>query len=84
MNKYICPFQKRLTNLRYLICADLIGKATNLNDEKSALGAFCAHQHFCTCSGRAENTDGARECYQYRLRLKESEAQEKDERAKVR
>ena len=40
MDKYICPYSKRLTHLRYLICADLISKATNLNDEKSALGAF--------------------------------------------
>lgn len=81
MDKYICPYSKRLTHLRYLICADLIDKATNLNDEKSALGAFCAHQHFCACSGQAENTDGARECYQYRVRRNESEAHGKDERA---
>lgn len=60
---YKCPNQVRKKHLAFLMCSELMKDNENYFEPKDAARAYCIHQHHCSCSNQAENTDGARECY---------------------
>ena len=69
-----CPNAIRNPNYKFLICKDMIDENTNINDKKEAIKAYCAYQRHCNCAMRVINSNGAAECYQRRLKVKEEQA----------
>ena len=64
MATFVCPNQYRHNAHRFLMCKNMLGGVGNIQDTQDALKAYCPHQKHCSCTGGAENTDQARECYQ--------------------
>lgn len=60
---YSCPFAKRLKQHQYLLCRARMNPLIDYTKIENACQAFCAYQHMCSITGRAENTDRARQCF---------------------
>ncbi len=64
MTGFICPYSVRDNRFRFLLCRRISdGKIYRTATE--AAEAFCAHQHHCPKTGRAENTEAAKDCFEY-------------------
>ena len=74
MAKYKCPFAVRDNRVRFILCSEALENVPNLNTSANAAGACCAYQQYCACTGRLENTEGATQCYESRLALKEQKS----------
>jgi hypothetical protein len=46
------------------MCKKKIADFEKMSDKKEALKAYCPFQKHCSCTGGAENTEQAMECYQ--------------------
>ena len=69
---YKCPFSERKPCAGFLLCRDLYQEGVNYNVRANAMNVICAFQKQCMKTGRMENTDSARECYQMRCQAKEA------------
>lgn len=65
---YICPFATRLIQHRYILCKALMKESLDYTQIINASKAFCAYQYLCRISGKTENTDRARQCYECRVK----------------
>lgn len=63
--KYSCPNAVRKNQYAFIMCKAMMDKQTDYNITANAYRAFCAYQHQCPSTKRAENTDRARACYSY-------------------
>lgn len=61
--KYTCPYATRLRQHDFILCKNLIKQNIDYTQINNALTAFCAYQYKCNITGKAENTDRARQCY---------------------
>lgn len=62
---YKCPLQERRNGVKPLLCK---GAIKRLGIPKNApvavlMQAYCAFQHYCPTTRRAENTDSAKKCF---------------------
>lgn len=64
MANFVCPYQYRLSLHRFIMCKKKIADFEKMSDKKEALKAYCPFQKHCSCTGGAENTEQAMECYQ--------------------
>ena len=61
---YQCPLARRIRQQKYLLCFLRMSPDINYSKTQNACQAFCAYQHMCNITGRAENTDRARQCFE--------------------
>lgn len=66
MIMYVCPNAIR-TALPFLMCRLLMKDGADYTKSDVGATAFCAYQHYCPNTRRAENTDNAKKCYEYHL-----------------
>ena len=81
MCNYHCPFAERRAVAGFLLCRDCYKEGVNYNVRQNAMNVICAFQKQCMRTGKMENTDTARSCYEMRMKAKSeaaSEAVEKD------
>lgn len=64
-NKYKCPYVVRKKGFEFLMCRICMKADIDYNIRENAITAFCAYQYRCLISGKMENTDEARECFEY-------------------
>ena len=64
MPKYICPYQYRHAQHRFLMCKRLLEHVERIQDPIEAVKAYCPYQKHCSCTARAENTEEAILCYE--------------------
>lgn len=60
-----CPYAVRQNSVDFLICKLQMKDGANYSTPAEAAKAFCACQHICPVSRRAENTESARKCCEY-------------------
>lgn len=60
---YACPNAIRMRQHSFLLCKARQKEGKDYTKTDAALEAFCAYQYRCRISGRAENTERARECF---------------------
>jgi hypothetical protein len=65
MKKYLCPYAVRQAEMSFIICAYIMEKGVDYSKIQNAARIFCAHQHYCPETKRAENTEMAKQCYEY-------------------
>lgn len=63
---YHCPFAERKPCAGFLLCKNMYKSGVNYNDRKNAMSVICAFQKQCVRTGRMENTDTAKACYEMR------------------
>lgn len=64
---YHCPFAERKPCAGFLLCRNMYKSGVNYNDRKNAMSVICAFQKQCMRTGRMENTDSAKACYEMRV-----------------
>lgn len=64
---YHCPFAERKPCAGFLLCRNMYKSGVNYNDRKNAMNVICAFQKQCMRTGRMENTDSAKACYEMRV-----------------
>lgn len=64
---YKCPFAERKPCAGFLLCRNMYKNGVNYNERKNAMGVICAFQKQCMRTGRMENTDSAKACYEMRV-----------------
>lgn len=64
---YHCPFAERKPCAGFLLCRDMYEEGVNYNVRANAMNVICAFQKQCMRTGRMENTDSARDCYEWRV-----------------
>ena len=64
MCNYHCPYADRRACAGFLLCKALYREGINYNDRKNAMTVICAHQKQCMRTGRMENSDEAKKCYE--------------------
>lgn len=62
---YICPYSKRLKQYQFLMCKKLMKDSINYGIKDNAKNCICAYQYHCPKTGRMENSDSAKNCYEY-------------------
>ena len=69
--KWRCPLATEDGRFRFLMCRKTQEKVfkngERAADATEAAQAMCVYQKYCSCSGKMENTDTARKCYENRL-----------------
>lgn len=65
---YHCPFAERKPCAGFLLCRDMYEEGVNYNVRANAMNVICAFQKQCMRTGRMENTDSARDCYEWRIK----------------
>lgn len=65
---YKCPFAERKPCAGFLLCRDMYEEGVNYNIRANAMNVICAFQKQCMRTGRMENTDSARDCYEWRIK----------------
>ena len=71
MCNYHCPFADRKACAGFLLCRNLYKEGVNYNVRENAMGVICAYQHQCHVTGKMENSDGAKECYERQFKAQE-------------
>lgn len=61
---YHCPFAERKPCAGFLLCRNMFKSGVNYNERKNAMNVICAFQKQCMRTGRMENTDSAKACYE--------------------
>lgn len=64
---YRCPFAERKACAGFLLCKNMYKSGVNYNDRKNAMSVICAFQKQCFRTGKMENTDSAKACYEARI-----------------
>lgn len=65
---YVCPFATRLRQHRYILCKALMKESVDYTQIINASKVFCPYQYYCRISGKTENTDRAKQCYECRVK----------------
>lgn len=68
MCNYRCPHAERKKCAGFLLCRLMYKDGINYNIRENAMNAICAHQKQCMNTGLMENTDEARDCYEWRIK----------------
>lgn len=61
---YVCPFQKRVKQLKPLVCK-ILCERQSIAENASPLEyakCYCAYQHYCPSTRQSENTENAKKC----------------------
>lgn len=61
---YTCPYSQKLNQFGFIVCSALNKERKDMRIKDNALKCLCAHQRHCPISRQAENTDGAKSCYE--------------------
>lgn len=64
MCNYKCPNADRRKCANFILCKGLEKDGVNYNDRQNAMTVICMCQKQCMKTGRMENSEGAKECYE--------------------
>lgn len=64
MCNYKCPNADRRKCADFILCKGLEKDGVNYNDRQNAFTVICMCQKQCMRTGRMENSEGAKECYE--------------------
>lgn len=69
--RFVCPAQIRKNIHPFLMCELAKKEGVDYNLRENAQTIFCACQHYCPQTKRAENTEGCKACYAAKIAAKE-------------